>query len=163
MRPKVLSPNIGLLKDAYAIIDGIPDGVFDLHQIARQNAQLHHKNLNLYCGTIACAAGWLALHPTFAASVRTVKTNYRGRIREIVWHDRQGNEFISYGNHDWAQGMAELFSLALRDTYTLFGARLNVTARYDEAILAENERITDKQLWQARVRKFIANHEDNKY
>jgi hypothetical protein len=54
------TPNFELLKDAYEIVDGIPAENFYLNQ-------WRMRDEGLSCGTIACAAGWLTLHPKFQA------------------------------------------------------------------------------------------------
>jgi hypothetical protein len=54
-------PDIRLLKDAYAIIDGVPNSAFSLKQWRLRQGK------NLTDGTICCAAGWLTLHPKFEA------------------------------------------------------------------------------------------------
>lgn len=55
------TPNYNLLKDAYAVIDGIPAEAIDLDSWRLRTGE------SLGCDTIACAAGWLALHPEFKA------------------------------------------------------------------------------------------------
>jgi len=52
-------PNWELLKDAYAIIDGIPSKAIDLDSIREA------RGATLSCGTIACGMGWLGEHPKF--------------------------------------------------------------------------------------------------
>lgn len=53
--------SITRLREAHAIIDGIPDVQFDLHDFSKNDKKVNpHK-----CGTIACAGGWLAAHPYF--------------------------------------------------------------------------------------------------
>jgi hypothetical protein len=54
------TPNFELLKDAYEIVDGIPAENFFLNQ-------WRMRDEGPSCGTIACAAGWLTLHPKFQA------------------------------------------------------------------------------------------------
>lgn len=54
-------PNFELLKDAYEIIDGIPNRNINL------NCWVRGDEKRADCGTSACAAGWLALHPKFQA------------------------------------------------------------------------------------------------
>lgn len=52
-------PNYELLRQAYAILDGIPQEAIDLDHVIKQRGQ------SLKCGTIACGIGWLSLHPKF--------------------------------------------------------------------------------------------------
>jgi hypothetical protein len=53
------------LKDAYAIIDGIPPERIhlDMFQQFNNDNQYAHDVTEIKCGTICCAGGWLALHP----------------------------------------------------------------------------------------------------
>lgn len=46
--------NVDLLKEAYAVIDGVPDERLDLS--------------DWKCGTVACAGGWLCQYPPFSAN-----------------------------------------------------------------------------------------------
>lgn len=102
--------NFELLKDAAAIIDGIPVKAFNLEQICKS------KGETLSCGTVACAAGWLSLHPTFAKKIKPlVKTDAFGNT-EIVWNLRDGYSTCFYGD-----AMSELFNIPHDDAKTLFG------------------------------------------
>jgi hypothetical protein len=56
--------NLEKLKDAYAILDGIPTHKLNLNEV------LGSFSGDLSCGTIACGAGWLSLHPTFLSDTR---------------------------------------------------------------------------------------------
>lgn len=44
---------------AHQIIDGIPEEVIDLETYVKK------KGRSIGCGTVACGAGWLAMHPAF--------------------------------------------------------------------------------------------------
>lgn len=54
-------PNYELLKDAYAILAGIPSAAYNLNSIRERRGE------SLACGTIACGFGWLGMHPQFQA------------------------------------------------------------------------------------------------
>lgn len=56
-----------LLKDAVAIIRGIPADRLDLNDWQQHNDDAAILVEQISCGTIACAAGWLALHPDMRA------------------------------------------------------------------------------------------------
>ena len=58
---KLIKPNFKLLRDAYAIFDGIPEQKINLGSI------LTKRGVSTECGTIACGMGFLALHPQFQA------------------------------------------------------------------------------------------------
>lgn len=67
--------NRELLEEAYAIIDGVPEDRIDLG--AWQSGEDRASNTaEITCGTIACAAGWLALHP--GMNSRGLHPVYRG-------------------------------------------------------------------------------------
>ena len=104
-----------LLREAYAIIDGIPDDRFNL-DLFRNSCDPH------YCGTIACAAGWLAMHPTFMAL--GLLCSYPSLVRVL--------------------------GIPKADAYSVFSGR-KVRLYEPEG----SETMTDKQLWQARVREFL--------
>lgn len=59
MNRNTSNPNYELLKDAYAILAGIPADAYDLSSIRER------KGESLSCGTIACGFGWLGMHPQF--------------------------------------------------------------------------------------------------
>jgi len=52
-------PNFERLRLAFSVIDGIPEEAFDLDRWTTDMGS------SLSCGTIACAGGWLARHPSF--------------------------------------------------------------------------------------------------
>ena len=52
-------PNYELLKDAYAILGGIPDEQINMNAVVLKQAGKNN------CGSIACGMGWLAMHPAF--------------------------------------------------------------------------------------------------
>lgn len=54
-------PNMELLKDAYAILGGIPDSVLNLNTIRSNQPTPEVPE----CGSICCGMGWLAQHPDF--------------------------------------------------------------------------------------------------
>ncbi|MFW6855295.1 hypothetical protein ACODYM_28810 [Burkholderia gladioli] len=60
MNDSMRNPNFELLRDAFEIIDGIPSRALKL-------SNWRTKGEMPECGTIACAAGWLAMHPKFNA------------------------------------------------------------------------------------------------
>lgn len=94
-------PNYELLKDAYAIIGGIPEEAFDLDAITT------HEGKNISCGTICCAIGWLGHHPQFRAlGLKTGKTGV------LTFKDKP--EFFEYA-------AAEIFNISQEQALNLFG------------------------------------------
>jgi hypothetical protein len=131
--------NIELLKDACAIIGGIPEEVFELGSILRE-----HKS-DAGCSTIACAAGWLSLHPTFAAELKPKVVVADGGLR-VEWFDPNGHPFRDFGT-----AMSALFDLSYWQAWDLFATRGE--SLLDEEL--ETPDITDKQLWLARAHKVL--------
>lgn len=140
--------NFEKLKEAYAIIDGIPANKFRLEALLKKYDPEH-----LRCGTIACAAGWLSLHPTFASKIKpeVVNVNPVGVVPcwKLQWtvQDGRGPFQTSY----YRLAMSKLFGLP--PTVDLFrpvdiGERTDSTGR----------RRSDKEIWLHRVRMFLAAH-----
>jgi hypothetical protein len=122
-----------LLREAYAIIDGVPDRVLDLaHWSATGQPVDPHR-----CGTLGCAAGLLAVHPAmneaglFADGDGTPIFKDRWAFRALVGAFRTDDFF---------------------DTLDLFGQRGESSLDTPEA-LAKHK--TDKALWLYRVRAFL--------
>lgn len=120
------TPNFELLKDAYAIIDGLPDENVNLNSWRRTDC-------GATCGTIACAAGWLSLHPQFEA----LGLRYdKGRENIVL------DQSVHYG---WA-ALAQVFSLTNSDAQHLFrGAYLEPVR-------------THREIFLERVRTFLSDH-----
>ena len=124
-------PNFELLKDAYEIIDGIPARNIRL-------SEWREKDRGASCGTIACAAGWLSLHPKFQALGLGSGHDY-GFGAEPVFDGRGG-----------VSGMAALFNIRLAEAFDLFSDRNHR--------LSYPSRISDKKLFLSRVRNFLGAH-----
>ncbi len=69
-----LDTAIELLRDAYAVIDGIPARRIALYTWQSPRGMVKYYPITakfkktadeIDCGTLACAAGWLCLHPKF--------------------------------------------------------------------------------------------------
>lgn len=123
-----------LLRDAYAIIDGIPKERFELSQW-RQGGRSPNG-----CGTIACAAGWLAMHP---------EMQDRGLLPGTAGMPEFRNEHghVSY-RYD---ALALLFGISKIEATAIFSTRFT-GGRFDPS---GPEQLCDKELWKARVRNFL--------
>jgi hypothetical protein len=137
--------SIELLKDAYAIIGGIPSNRFDLRafQQVRSGGGVAKRAKEIHCGTLACAGGWLALHPQF---------NRLG-----LRADREGRPTRKGDDYPFS-ALATTFGLTLGDTQRLFGARAASIL-----IPANFARMSDKQLWLKRCRDLIAKLEEEEH
>jgi hypothetical protein len=161
-------PNIELLKDAYAIIAGIPEKNFKLDAVLtkctkKRPGALYYVTVVPTCGTIACAAGWLGMHPDFAAKLNPKYDFSLARFQEgtpdIIWN------LGHLETRSYARAMAEIFNLTYDQAQDLFRAR-NKKDHDAEFLIIEGKPVlgsllSDKQLFLARVRKFIAENEFN--
>lgn len=127
--------NLILLQQAIDYIETIPDNVFNLEALITQGGS---------CGTIACAAGHLAMSPDFQALGLTLVPNCDGD----GW---SGGRLRWQGlDHWWDTALGELFDLDRMTAGNLFGQRGDGS---DDEYQFEG---TDKQLWLQRARTFIA-------
>ncbi len=126
------NPDFELLKDAYAIIDGIPETAIDLDKL------LSTRGETLEHGTVCSPAGWLAQHPQFNALGLTLSDDDSQLILE-------GEPQI---NESPASIMAKVFGLRLADADYLFGTRETYT-------LGDDSGLSDKRLWLREIRDFL--------
>jgi hypothetical protein len=129
-----LTPNYELLKEAYAIIDGIPDEYFDLESIVKNDTE------HVGCGTIACAAGWLGLHPKFIKLGYTVTTNYGVTVARF-------KNAAYCGLYD---ALSRLFNVQYSDATSLFCASYD--SRFDSKVKSS---ISHKEMWKNRVVAYL--------
>lgn len=126
-------PNYELLREAYAIIGGIPGNKIALRSIVSM------KGPSLDCGTIACAAGWLGMHPKFQALGL-----------EVV---KDGLNLSFQGEPGWAYyaPLARTFNIDVVLAHRLFCTRGN----FDHS---EYDNRADKQVWLDRVHAYLEVH-----
>jgi hypothetical protein len=128
-------PDFELLKDAYAIIDGIPETAIDLDKLQSARGETLER------GTICSPAGWLAQHPAFKDHGLSLSDD--------------GNQLLlngeSAGEASPAQVMAQLFRLQQVDAARLFGDRNTYT-------LGDDSGLSDKRLWLHELREFLKEH-----
>lgn len=137
---------IDLLKDAYEIIDGIPTQHFNLNRWVHEDGASCSTN---GCGTIACAGGWLALHPKFNELGLRMKWN-RGNGRGY------NTQVVTYGSGSVSafEALAKVFNIAEQDARKLFSAAYH--SDYDQAIFrVRGNNISHKELFKSRVKKFL--------
>ena len=127
--------NFELLKDAYAVIDGIPELAIDLDQLVSVRGEtLEH-------GTVCSPAGWLAQHPQFNTLGLTLSDD---DSRLLLAGEPQIDESP-------ASVMAKVFGLQLADADHLFSSRETYT-------LGDDSGLSDKRLWLREVRDFLKQH-----
>lgn len=127
------TPDYELIKDAYAIIDGIPEESFNLDQWFRPARGA--------CGTIACAAGWLAQHPDFNAL--GLKITHALPVPHV-------NDRHNLGYH----ALGEVLGIDYDVAESIFCSR-EIVSELDPK---EKLSMTDKQLWLTRVRNYLKQH-----
>lgn len=94
-------PDIRLLKDAYAILEGVPENLVSLDRWRLSQGS------TLTDGTICCAAGWLTLHPRFV----TLGLTFDGGGRP------------SFGLYRGYAALASMFRIDTEVAYALFSPR----------------------------------------
>lgn len=128
-------PDFELLKDAYAIIDGIPETAIELDSLQAARGESLDK------GTICSPAGWLAQHPQFAALGLSLSED--------------GGQLLLDGEPETgstAETMAKVFALPQPDADRLFGTRSSYT-------LGDDSGLSDKRLWLRELREYLKEHE----
>lgn len=125
-----MTPDYELLKDAHAIIDGIPDTAVAFGKLCTTRGR------SLDDGTVCSPEGWLAQHPTFIALGLAI-TPDGGSLRF-------NGEALSP-----ALAMARVFRLPDDEALRLFGTR--------DLYVGEGAatQASDKELWLTRVRHHI--------
>lgn len=129
-------PNFELLKDAYAIIDGIPEAAIALDDLVSTRGEALDK------GTVCSPAGWLAQHPTFIQLGLSLSSD----DKYLLLDGEAGAEATT------SEVMARVFALPEPDADRLFGDK-NTYNLEDDAGLG------DKRLWLHEVREYLKEHD----
>jgi hypothetical protein len=133
--------NVDRFKRAIEIIEALPDEQVNLKVWQKENfAKYISSKQEATCGTIACAAGWLALDPEMQA--QGLKSGFCGQPEFHFRGEICGVSFRALG----------LF-FDIRDADTLFGPRV----AWEES--GDMERWTDKQIWLHRARTVLSAYE----
>jgi hypothetical protein len=131
-------PNFDLLRDAFAIMDGIPSRVIDLDSWTTEQGK------TLSCGTIACAGGWLARHPQFMEL--GLRIDSCGGV--------QGKNVYGIG------ALAELFNLdRSKGEEYLFNSDGD-GYRDRELFQEQREQLGHKRLWKRRVLRLFQEYNE---
>ena len=123
-----------LLREAYAIIDGVPWSALNLVCWAPYGVKADPYS----CGTIGCAAGILAVHPDMNGAGLVASVRGAPVFRHLIGYE----------------ALAVFFGTGPYDTYGLFSPR---SASYFDTPCALDRFPTDKGLWLYRVRQFLRN------
>lgn len=126
------SPDFELLKDAYAIIDGIPETAIALGALRTARGETLDR------GTICSPAGWLAQHPKFMELGLSLSDDGTRLCFKDVLTERGGDAPI----------MAQIFGLQQAETEHLFSNRSTYS-------LGDDSGLSDKRLWLREVRELL--------
>lgn len=135
------APNYALLREAREVLASIPEAQFDLGQIIAEHSIAA-------CGTIACAAGWLALTPRFQALGLTA-VPIKSLDFTVYSLAYKGVDTEAQSGYDLA--MAPLFNLTLKQAEDLFASRGD--SRMDEDL---DEDASDQEVFLARIDRLLA-------
>lgn len=124
-----------LLRDCAAIVGGIPEDKFNLGTYGEATP----------CGTIACAAGWLCMHPVFPVS-----DDAAARWENLPLSDRMVRRGSAFRR--WISG--HFTGMAHYDVDDLFSGNTEAGTRYDREAQAKG--LTHRALFRYRVARFLA-------
>jgi hypothetical protein len=128
-----------LLREAAAIVDGIPVNRFNLAQVLYRNGAPNYRGKLSpnHCGTVGCALGWLSLHPEFQALGLT--------------NNDQGGLLLNGEWCHYAEAGAQIFGITDAESADLF-----CPAGDSGLDSGADHYLTDKALFRHRVVKFLA-------
>lgn len=130
--------NIERLKQAIKIIEAIPDEKLNLRVWKNANESIGYvDSMEKSCGTIACAAGWLAMHPEMQA-----QGWWSGLCGQPVYQ-REKQTFFGF------DALQMFFELRDSEAYGLFKPRYLIERSGDRAALS------DKEIWLMRANRFL--------
>lgn len=130
------TPDYELLKDAFAIIAGIPPEAVTLDWTKNKDGESLDK------GAVYHPARWLSLHPTFQERGLSAAENGR----QLLFKGEAAPESL------YSEPLARLFGLPVSDVIHLFVER--------GAHMGEEHKLghTDKDIWLDRVRFYLTTH-----
>lgn len=128
-------PNYELMREAFTIIGGIPEEAIKLEKVVTA------KGESLDCGTIACAAGWLAMHPKFQALGLGLAPRDE---RYHPWQVTYKGEFQS-----------DMSSGAIRK---ILGLQRHEASRLFDTRYEKMDGRSDKAVWLERMYRFLEEH-----
>lgn len=128
-------PDFELLKDAYAIIDGIPETAIDLDRLQTAKGPALDK------GTICSPAGWLAQHPKFMELGLSLSEDGK----HLGLHGQPAEAGAE------ADLLAQVFGLHPSEAQHLFSTR-------ETCLPGDDSGLSDKRLWLREVREFLKQH-----
>ena len=131
--------NYELLRKAIEVIERIPDSKIDLEAFYKFPGD-PRENL---CGTIACAAGWLALDPEFSALSGLMLVSMTALHGRTSRRFKVGDESTTHSEL-WADPLSRVFGTDYATAASLFG-------QSDYADIPG----TDKDIWLARAHKLL--------
>jgi len=125
-----------LLREALAIVDGVPDERLWMGAINHNLYAWQNSNVPTDCGTVGCAIGWISMHPKFNALGLT--------------SDNMGRLMLDGNLCTFVAAAEKVFGLPKADALRLF-----------EPLTAEEENLglrCDKQAFRIRVVDFFTGY-----
>lgn len=124
------TPDYELLKEAYAIIDGIPEAAI------ASGSPCSKIGATLLEGTVCSPEGWLALHPTF------------NELGLSITDDGMSLRFNG-AEEPVASALAKVFRMSEEEAAQLFGSPHSSDGGEPSSAMSA------KQIWQTRIRHHI--------
>ena len=121
---------------AYEIIGGIPADRFNLRTVRRNVIDSAQKSNPHHCGTIACAMGWLGMHPEFPELESAILFEDPGCYTQGFSVDGQLMGFV--------EAAAKIFDISSRQAESVFGTRRRAPKGK-----------TDQEVFLERLRKLL--------
>jgi hypothetical protein len=139
-------PKFDLLRHAAKIISGIPSKRFALDSISDNALDQTQANNPNHCGTVACAIGWLAMHPYMQRRGLGLKEapNAPGFFG-VAWKGGMLSSYSYVGAH--------VFNITEFEAQALFQPA-RISERWPE-LNSNGRRRTDKQIFRARMRELF--------
>lgn len=149
--------NFELLRKAYAVISQVDETVLELEDWA--------------CNTIACAAGHLGCNDEFRALGFRLEPIYEDSTTLTVRYRDPSAEAVDFAYTSW-YAVEQLFQCGSEEAKSIFGGRDVIAEEWEYNKIPEEVEIwitsdiepysalSDKQLWQSRVREFFITHNE---
>lgn len=136
--------NFELLKDAYAILGGIPEAAYNLDSFVTKSGE------SKSCGTVACGMGWLAMHPQFRALGLGLTELYSNERPALAM------SMPTYKGRDvpYTKVAGRIFGVSEMEARGLFSGRT-----YTDRHHGDNKHRTDKQVLLNRIMRLLDKHD----
>ena len=146
-----------LLREAYAIIAGIPEEKIRMNTILSHRGEVRDVRPKA-CGSIGCAIGWLSMHPGFQEKTGLVArlTPERAKSHKLLFQNLSLHGLYV----DYNEAAVEVFGLSKKAAYGLFnpvGDGGYLGDQVEDGLREFGH--SDKDIFLSRVRKYLKNKE----